>query len=82
MLRRFSGLAVLIVIVLGNLGVWWLMNRPATDVVWDGQISSISFSSFRKDDDPFQNKYPPLESVDKDLALVATKVKAIRLYNS
>jgi len=82
MLRRFSGLAVLFVIVLGNLGVWWLMNRPATDVVWDGQISSISFSPFRKDDDPFQNKYPTLESIDQDLALVATKVKAIRLYNS
>ncbi|HVI51385.1 MAG TPA: glycosyltransferase [Candidatus Sulfotelmatobacter sp.] len=82
MLRRFSGLAVLFVIVLGNLGVWWLMNRPATDVAWDGQISSISFSAFRKDDDPFLNKYPPLDSIDQDLALVATKVKAIRLYNS
>jgi len=82
MLRRFSGLFVLVVIVLGNLGVWWLMNRPATDVVWDGMISSISFSPFRKDDDPFQNKYPTLESIDSDLALVSKQVKAIRLYNS
>ena len=82
MLRRFSGLFVLVVIVLGNLGVWWLMNRPATDVVWDGMISSISFSPFRKDDDPFQNKYPTLESIDNDLALVSKQVKAIRLYNS
>ncbi|OIQ98347.1 cellulose synthase 1 [mine drainage metagenome] len=82
MLRRFSGLFVLLCIIFGNLGVWWLMNRPANGVAWDGEISSISFSPFRKDDDPFQNKYPPLSSIDSDLALVAKKVKAIRLYNS
>jgi len=51
MLRRLSGLAVLLIIVLGNLGVWWLMNRPHSDVAWHGEIRSISFSPYRKDDD-------------------------------
>jgi exo-beta-1,3-glucanase (GH17 family)/cellulose synthase/poly-beta-1,6-N-acetylglucosamine synthase-like glycosyltransferase len=81
-MRRISGLAVLLVIVLGNIGVWWLMNRPRSDVQWHGEIQSISFSPYRKDDSPFDKKYPPPESIDHDLALVATKVNAIRLYTS
>ena len=81
-MRRFSGFAVLLVIIVGNLGVWWLMNRPQTDVPWQGEIKSISFSPYRKDDDPLQNRFPTPESIDKDLALVSSKVKAIRLYTS
>jgi exo-beta-1,3-glucanase (GH17 family)/glycosyltransferase involved in cell wall biosynthesis len=79
---RLSGFVVLLVIILGNLGVWWLMNRPQSGVQWHGEIKSISFSPFRKDDNPFENLYPPAESVDRDLALVAQKVSAIRLYTA
>jgi exo-beta-1,3-glucanase (GH17 family)/cellulose synthase/poly-beta-1,6-N-acetylglucosamine synthase-like glycosyltransferase len=82
MLRRFSGLFVLLIIILGNLGVWWLMNRPQSGVQWHGEIKSISFSPFRKDDNPFENRYPPADSVDSDLALVAKKVSAVRLYTA
>lgn len=82
MWRRFSGLSVLLIIVFGNLGVWWAMNRPHSDIAWRGGIQSISFSPFGKDDSPFENRYPSAESIDKDLALVATKAHAIRLYNA
>ncbi len=81
-MRRFSGVIVLVLIVLGNIGVWWLMNRPQSGVQWHGEIQSISFSPYRKDDNPFENRYPPADSIDRDLALVAQKVHAIRLYTS
>jgi cellulose synthase/poly-beta-1,6-N-acetylglucosamine synthase-like glycosyltransferase/exo-beta-1,3-glucanase (GH17 family) len=83
LLRRFSGLLVLLAILLGNLGVWWLMNRPQTDVAWHGEITSISFSPYRKDDDGLiPGREPPPESIVRDLALVAPTVKSIRIYNA
>jgi cellulose synthase/poly-beta-1,6-N-acetylglucosamine synthase-like glycosyltransferase/exo-beta-1,3-glucanase (GH17 family) len=81
-MRRFSGFAVLVIIILVNLGVWWLMNRPHSDVAWHGEIASISFSPYRKDDDALTDREPPPESIDRDLALVAPVVKSIRLYNA
>ena len=82
MYRRLSGLAVLLIIVFANIGVWWLMNRPQSGIGWHGGIKSISFSPYRKDDSPFEKRYPTPESIDSDLALVAGKVHAIRLYNA
>ena len=81
-MHRLSGLLVLALIVAANIGAWWLMNRPRTDVPWEGRISSISFSPFRKDDDPFQNKFPTAESIDQDLALVSRRAETVRLYTA
>ena len=81
-MSRLSGFAVLVLIVLGNLGFWWLMNRPHSDMPYRGMIQSISFSPFRKDDNPLESQYPPAASVDSDLALVATKARGIRLYTA
>jgi exo-beta-1,3-glucanase (GH17 family)/cellulose synthase/poly-beta-1,6-N-acetylglucosamine synthase-like glycosyltransferase len=81
-MSRLSGFLVLVLIVLGNLGFWWLMNRPHSDMPFRGMIESISFSPFRKDDNPLENRYPTAASVDEDLSLVATKAKGIRLYSA
>ena len=81
-MSRLSGFAVLVLIVLGNLGFWWLMNRPHSDMSYRGMIDSISFSPFRKDDNPLENRYPTAASIDSDLALVATKTYGIRLYTA
>lgn len=81
-MSRLSGFAVLVLIVLGNLGFWWLMNRPHSDMSYRGTIDSISFSPFGKDDNPLDDRYPTAASVDSDLALVATKAHGIRLYSA
>ena len=81
-MRRLSGFVVLVVIVFGNIGVWWLMNRPQSGVQWHGEIKSISFSPYRKDDDALVDREPPPESIAHDLALVAPTVHSIRLYNA
>jgi cellulose synthase/poly-beta-1,6-N-acetylglucosamine synthase-like glycosyltransferase len=80
-MRRLSGVLVLIIIVVGNLGGWWLLNRPKNGVPWEGTINSISFFPYRKDDDPFQNKFPTPESIDKDLTLISSAVGSVRIYN-
>jgi exo-beta-1,3-glucanase (GH17 family)/cellulose synthase/poly-beta-1,6-N-acetylglucosamine synthase-like glycosyltransferase len=81
-MRQSSVLIVLLFIILCNIGVWWFLNRPHSGVPWHGEIQSISFSPFRKDDDPLQGKFPPIESIRKDMALVSNSVGAIRLYSS
>jgi len=82
-MRRYSGFAVLLVIIVGNLAVWWLMNRPQTDLPWHGEIKSISFSPYRKEDSGLiPGHEPPPDSIMRDLALVAPVVQSIRLYNA
>jgi len=81
-MRRFSGFVVLLVIILGNIGGWWLLNRPRNGVPWEGQINSISFFAFRRDDNPFEKRYPTKASLTKDVDLVSSVVGAVRVYNS
>ena len=49
---RLSGFVVLLLIVLGNLGFWAMMNRPQSGLPWSGTLNSVSFSPGRADDDP------------------------------
>jgi exo-beta-1,3-glucanase (GH17 family)/cellulose synthase/poly-beta-1,6-N-acetylglucosamine synthase-like glycosyltransferase len=81
-MRRFSGFLVLLVIILGNIGGWWLLNRPRNGVPWEGEIKSISFMGYRKDDNPFEGRYPTPESIASDLTLVSSAVGSIRIYNA
>ena len=81
-MRRFSGFLVLVVIIFGNIGGWWLLNRPRNGVPWEGEISSISFMPYRKDDNPFENKFPTPDSIDEDLTLLSKAVGSVRIYNA
>ncbi len=87
---RLSGFAVLVLIVLGNLGFWAAVNRPQSGMPWAGTLKSVSFSAYRADDDPIavrqnplleDSKLPPRSSLDSDLALLADKVAAVRTYS-
>ena len=86
---RLSGIAVLVVIVLGNLGFWALVNRPQSGLPWAGTINSVSFSPYQADDDPVavrenplldETRLPSRKDLDSDLALLAGKVEAVRTY--
>jgi cellulose synthase/poly-beta-1,6-N-acetylglucosamine synthase-like glycosyltransferase/exo-beta-1,3-glucanase (GH17 family) len=81
-MRRLSGVLVLIVIIIGNLGGWWLLNRPKNGVPWEGTINSISFFPYRKDDNPLENRFPTPESIDSDLSLISPAVGSVRIYNA
>ncbi len=88
---RLSGLVVLLLIVLGNLGFWFVMNRPQTAMPWAGTIKSVSFSPSRADDDPTivrkmphldETLLPTREEMDEDLAMLAGKVEQVRTYST
>ena len=81
-MRRLSGFFVLVVIIFGNLGGWWLLNRPKNGVPWEGTINSITFAAYRKDDNPLENKFPTPESIDSDLTLISKAVANVRIYNA
>ncbi|CAA6605468.1 Cellulose synthase catalytic subunit [Rhodospirillaceae bacterium LM-1] len=79
---RFSGVIVLTLIVIVNLAAWAWLNRPHSGVDWQGQIRSVSFSPFQKDDDPQKGRYPSLTDVERDLKLLAGKVAMVRTYTA
>jgi len=88
---RLSGFAVLLLIVLGNLGFWASMNRPQSGLPWAGTIQSVSFSPFRAEQDPVaveknpqleEEKLPSAEEIERDLQLLAGKVETVRTYST
>ncbi|MBW7848896.1 MAG: glycosyltransferase [Rhodospirillales bacterium] len=79
---RATGIAVLVSIVLANLGVWWWMNRPHADVPWNGVIQGISFSPNQKDDNPIEGRHPTLDDIDRDLQMLEGKVTTVRTYST
>ncbi|ARJ68249.1 cellulose synthase [Magnetospirillum sp. ME-1] len=88
---RLSGFVVLLLIVLGNLGFWAMMNRPQSGLPWSGTLNSVSFSPGRADDDPtIVRKLPYMDEwllptraeMDEDLAMLAGKVHQVRTYST
>ncbi|WP_142849736.1 glycosyltransferase [Telmatospirillum sp. J64-1] len=79
---RLSGVLVLIVIVLGNIGVWAWMNRPHSDLPWSGTIRGVSFAPYQRHHNPLENILPTPEEIDSDLRLLAGKVDSVRLYTA
>ncbi len=60
--------------------VWGLLNRPAQEAPWPTKIQGFSFSPMRMGHHPGEGKFPTVEEIDADLALLKGKVKAIRTY--
>ncbi|WP_237051380.1 glycosyltransferase [Magnetospirillum sp. ME-1] len=90
-IMRLSGFVVLLLIVLGNLGFWAMMNRPQSGLPWSGTLNSVSFSPGRADDDPtIVRKLPYMDEwllptraeMDEDLAMLAGKVHQVRTYST
>lgn len=89
---RLSGFVVLLLIVLGNLGFWAVMNRPQNAALpWSGTLNSVSFSPGRADDDPtivrrlpYMDEWllPTRAEMDEDLAMLAGKVHQVRTYST
>ncbi|MBF0121126.1 MAG: glycosyltransferase [Desulfobacterales bacterium] len=60
---------------------WALINRPSSEPPWPSSVAGMSFSPYRMDNDPFIEKYPSLDEIDRDIALLSGKVKSIRTYS-
>ena len=79
---RLSSLAILFTVVIANLALWALLNRPQPEVAWTGPIKGTSFSPFRADQGPLAARFPSAQQIDEDLALLASRVQKVRTYSS
>ncbi|BCR06045.1 glycosyl transferase [Desulfuromonas versatilis] len=79
---RKTGIFIVLLVVLANLGIWAYANQPKEARDWRGEIRGFSFSPFGKDQDPFEKKYPSVADIDRDLTLLATKANRVRSYSS
>jgi cellulose synthase/poly-beta-1,6-N-acetylglucosamine synthase-like glycosyltransferase/exo-beta-1,3-glucanase (GH17 family) len=81
MLRLKSIIAIAIVFAL-NFGGWYALNRPVAQRSWDGMIASVSFNPYQADQSPHEKKYPSIDQIDRDMALVARKTDGVRTYDA
>ncbi len=74
-------IVILLSIALLTIAVWALANQPEMEPLWPDTIQGFSFSPMHSDNDPTQNKYPSIEEIKSDLALLAGKTHALRTYS-
>jgi len=82
-MRKFLVLAVLAVVGLANLAVWWWPNRPVeVPPIPGGRLQSVSFAPFRDGQSPLVRVYPSRDQIEEDLRLLARQVQGVRTYTS
>ena len=79
---RKTSILIVALVVVANLAVWALLNRPKDAPSWTGPVSGLSFSPFQKGQDGMKNEYPSAQQIDQDLALVQDKTQRVRTYSS
>ncbi len=79
---RKSAIAVLLIVALGNLGVWALANRPVSERPWAGMINGVAVSPYQANQNPIEGEQPQPDDIDRDMRLLKGKVKSIRIYSS
>jgi cellulose synthase/poly-beta-1,6-N-acetylglucosamine synthase-like glycosyltransferase/exo-beta-1,3-glucanase (GH17 family) len=79
---RLKAIVALAIVVAVNFGGWYLLNRPVAQRSWDGMIASVSFTPYQADQSPHEKKYPSVEQIDHDMALVARVADGVRTYDA
>ncbi len=79
---RKSAIMVLLLVVLGNVGVWALANRPVSERPWAGLISGVGVSPYQASQNPLQGDLPLADDIDRDMKLLQGKVKSVRTYSA
>ena len=70
-LMRIKAIVALAIVLAINFGGWYLLNRPVAQRSWDGMIASVSFTPYQADQSPHDKKYPSVDQIDRDMALVS-----------
>ncbi|ACI97975.1 glycosyltransferase [Rhodospirillum centenum] len=80
---RGSAWAVLVLLVLGNIGAWAFSNRPAMpERPWSGTIAGVAFNPYKVGQDPTEGKHPSRQDIAGDLDVVAPYVLSVRTYSA
>jgi cellulose synthase/poly-beta-1,6-N-acetylglucosamine synthase-like glycosyltransferase/exo-beta-1,3-glucanase (GH17 family) len=79
---RLKAIIALAVVVAINFGGWYVLNRPVAQRSWDGMIASVSFTPYQADQGPHDKKYPSVDQIDRDMALVSRVADGVRTYDA
>ncbi len=79
---RRSNILIIALIAVANLAVWAVLNRPLHVPSWSGDIQGVSFSPYRENENPLTGKYPSDAEIGSDLALLSSRVGAVRTYST
>jgi len=79
-IARLGSIVTLLIVLIGNMALWWYLNRPFLGYDYTGMIEGVSFNPFRENQNPDKGINPSLEQIEKDLQILAGKVKKVRTY--
>ncbi|MBK4719727.1 glycosyltransferase [Azospirillum sp. YIM DDC1] len=79
---RKSAIAALLLVILGNIGVWALWNRPVAERSWGGAISGVGYTPFHPDKSPSKGDKASAEDIEKDMKALEGSVKGVRIYST
>ena len=79
-MNRSINLVIPLLIAALTATAWWLLNQPSEEPPWPNRIQGFSFAPMRADDDPSLKKFPSVEDIDADLALLEGRAHAVRTY--
>ncbi len=79
--RKAATVAVVLLVAVANLAIWAWYYWPTSEMPWYGSIRGVSFSPYQRGQSPHENLHPSAEDIDRDLALLADKVRSIRTYD-
>lgn len=79
---RKSSIAVLLLVILGNIGLWAWWNRPVAERSWAGAVAGVGYTPFHPDKSPTRGDKGSPESIEKDIAVLDGNVKGIRIYST
>jgi exo-beta-1,3-glucanase (GH17 family) len=83
MMRRVTPLAAFVLTTLANIAYWAYEGRavPLPDA-GTASIASVSFSPYRRGEDPLARVTPTVDEISADLAALAGRARAVRTYTS
>ena len=75
-----SGLLITLLMGCLTLLLWKPGQSPNLEPPWPAKIDGFSFSPLRDGESPGENRFPAIEDIDEDLALLAGDAHAVRTY--
>ncbi|QIK36855.1 glycosyltransferase [Caldichromatium japonicum] len=80
-MNRLADLIIPLLIAALTVSAWWILNRPKEEPPWPTRIQGFAFSPMRSGQNPTLRRYPTLEEIDADLALLEGRAHAVRSYS-
>ncbi len=80
-MNKTQAIAAAALMTLLSYLLWAGLNRPQEVAAWPGHIQGFAFSPVRAGQNPNEKLYPSAEEIDRDIAMLAGRVGAVRTYS-